>query len=39
MHSFLADATGLILVSSGITVVVSVVTRLVFRRGKGLEEP
>lgn len=39
MQSFLADATGLILVTSGITVVVAVITRLAFRRGKGLEEP
>lgn len=39
MHTFLADATGLILVSSGITAVIAVATRLVFRRGKGLEEP
>lgn len=39
MRIFLTDATDLIAVSGGITLVVAILTKLFFRRRKGLEEP
>lgn len=39
MHSFLADAMNLTIVTAAITAVVVLLTRLAFRRGKKLEEP
>jgi hypothetical protein len=39
MSPFLSDMSTLTLGAAALTVVVTAVTRLCFRRGKGLEEP